>query len=51
MDEKDCRLLLSVSEESSLTRAAERMFMTQPALTYRLQQLEKSLAYRSSTKR
>lgn len=41
MDEKDCRLLLSVSEESSLTRAAERMFMTQPALTYRLQQLEK----------
>jgi len=41
MDEKDCRLLLSVSEESSLTKAAERMFMTQPALTYRLQQLEK----------
>ncbi|MED4584644.1 LysR family transcriptional regulator [Brevibacillus choshinensis] len=41
MDEKDWFLLQSLSKEKSLTRAAERMYMTQPALTYRLQQLEK----------
>lgn len=41
MDEKDWLLLQSLGKEKSLTRAAERMYMTQPALTYRLQQLEK----------
>lgn len=41
MDEKDWLLLQSLCKEKSLTRAAERMYMTQPALTYRLQQLEK----------
>lgn len=41
MDEKDWLLLQSLRKEKSLTRAAERMYMTQPALTYRLQQLEK----------
>ncbi|MED1951275.1 LysR family transcriptional regulator [Brevibacillus centrosporus] len=41
MDEKDWLLLQALSREKSLTRAAERMYMTQPALTYRLQQLEK----------
>ncbi|GGE11892.1 putative HTH-type transcriptional regulator YraN [Marinithermofilum abyssi] len=41
MDEKDWLMLQSLHKEKSLTRAAERMYMTQPALTYRLQQLEK----------
>jgi DNA-binding transcriptional LysR family regulator len=41
MDEKDWLMLQSLDKEKSLTRAAERMYMTQPALTYRLQQLEK----------
>ncbi|NGQ97105.1 LysR family transcriptional regulator [Brevibacillus sp. SYP-B805] len=41
MDEKDWLMLQALHKEKSLTRAAERMYMTQPALTYRLQQLEK----------
>lgn len=41
MDEKDWLLLQSLHKERSLTKAAERMYMTQPAVTYRLQQLEK----------
>lgn len=42
MDEKDCLMLIYIEEESSLARAAERLYITQPALTYRLNQLEKS---------
>ncbi|KQL48289.1 hypothetical protein AN963_00240 [Brevibacillus choshinensis] len=40
MDDKDCKLLLHVYEEKNITRAAERMHISQPALSYRLQQLE-----------
>ncbi|MFB5678995.1 LysR family transcriptional regulator [Paenibacillus terreus] len=42
MDEKDCLMLIYIEEERSLARAAERLYITQPALTYRLNQLEKS---------
>ncbi|MFD0693155.1 LysR family transcriptional regulator [Paenibacillus sp. GCM10027628] len=41
MNEKDCMMLLYLAEEQSLTKAAERLYITQPALTYRLQQMEK----------
>ncbi|WP_248929595.1 LysR family transcriptional regulator [Paenibacillus hamazuiensis] len=41
MNEKDCVLLQYLMEEQSLTKAAERLYITQPALTYRLHQLEK----------
>ncbi|GAA4714353.1 LysR family transcriptional regulator [Brevibacillus fulvus] len=41
MDEKDWLMLQSLDKEKSLTKAAERMYITQPALTYRLQQLER----------
>ncbi|MFM1654778.1 LysR family transcriptional regulator [Brevibacillus sp. B_LB10_24] len=43
MDEKDFIMLQYIHEEQHITKAAERLYMTQPALTYRLQQLEKEL--------
>lgn len=43
MNEKDCMMLQYLEEEQSLTKAAERLYITQPALTYRIQQLEKEL--------
>jgi len=41
MNEKDCLLLLYLQKEQNITKAAEHLFMTQPALTYRIRQLEK----------
>jgi DNA-binding transcriptional LysR family regulator len=41
MQEKDCLILQYLYEELNLTKAAERVYMTQPALTYRLRQLER----------
>ncbi|WP_084011531.1 LysR family transcriptional regulator [Paenibacillus kribbensis] len=41
MDEKDCLMLCYIAEEHSLKRAADRLYITQPALTYRLNQMEK----------
>jgi DNA-binding transcriptional LysR family regulator len=41
MEEKDCLILQYLYEEQNFTKAAERLYMTQPALTYRLRQLEK----------
>ncbi|MEK8133114.1 LysR family transcriptional regulator [Paenibacillus filicis] len=41
MNEKDCTMLQILAEEQSLTKAAERLYITQPALSYRIQQLEK----------
>jgi DNA-binding transcriptional LysR family regulator len=41
MEEKDLLLLKTLHEEKNLTKAAERLYVSQPALTYRLQQIEK----------
>lgn len=41
MNEKDCLLLIYLQKEQNITKAAEHLFMTQPALTYRIRQLEK----------
>ncbi len=41
MDIKDCIVLTTLNEERNITRAAEQLFITQPALTYRLKQLER----------
>lgn len=44
MNDKDWLILKCLDEERNLTRAADRLYLSQPALTYRLQQLEKELA-------
>lgn len=41
MDEKDWTAIRVLYEEKNITRAAERLFVSQPALTYRLKNLEK----------
>ncbi len=43
MDEKDWTILDMLAQERNITRTAERMFLSQPSLTYRLQQLEREL--------
>ncbi len=41
MDEKDWVLLKTLSEERNITKTAERLYISQPALTYRIKQIEK----------
>jgi DNA-binding transcriptional LysR family regulator len=41
MDDKDCIILKIISEEKNITKAAERLYISQPALSYRLKNLEK----------
>ncbi|MCY8234968.1 LysR family transcriptional regulator [Priestia endophytica] len=41
MDKKDWRILEAVYAEKNITKAAERLYISQPTLTYRLQQIEK----------
>lgn len=43
MDEKDLKILVTIDESDSLSQVAEKLYVTQPALTYRLQQIEKSM--------
>ena len=40
MDEKDWDVLLAVYEEKNVTLAAQKLFVSQPALSYRLKQME-----------
>lgn len=42
MNKKDCEVLLTLNRERNITKAAEKLFITQPALTYRLKQLEET---------
>ena len=41
MNEKDYLLLKTLEKERTLSRAAEKLYLSQPALSYRLQTLEK----------
>ncbi|WP_134704594.1 LysR family transcriptional regulator [Ammoniphilus sp. YIM 78166] len=41
MEYKDWLMLVTIHQERNITKAAERLYTTQPALTYRLQHLEK----------
>ena len=41
MDDKDWTIIKIISEEKSITKAAVRLYMSQPALSYRLKNLEK----------
>lgn len=43
MDDLDYRILISLAETHSLTRAAERHFLSQPTLTKRLRNIENEL--------
>ncbi|WP_082630282.1 helix-turn-helix domain-containing protein [Peribacillus muralis] len=45
MDEKDCLILQYLLKDQNLTKAAERLYMTQPALTYRVRQIEKEFIW------
>lgn len=44
MDDKDWLILKTVAAEKNITKAAERLYISQPALTYRLHNLEKEFA-------
>ena len=41
MDNKDWLMLRTIFEEKNVTKAAERLYISQPALSYRLKNLEK----------
>ena len=43
MNEKDWTLLVTLAQERSVTRAAQKLYVTQPAVTRRLQQIEREL--------
>lgn len=43
MDEKDWTFLQTLYDEKNLTRAAQKLYTSQPALTYRTRQLEQEL--------
>ncbi|MDA5110805.1 LysR family transcriptional regulator [Brevibacillus thermoruber] len=46
MDEKDWIAIRVLYEEKNISRAAERLYISQPALTYRLKNLEKEFGTR-----
>ncbi|MGW1285445.1 LysR family transcriptional regulator, partial [Streptomyces sp. NPDC002586] len=46
VDTRLLRSFLAVAEDGSLTRAAERVFVSQPALTKQIRQLETQLGVR-----
>ncbi len=43
MDFKDCVILKEISETLNITKTANHLFLSQPSLTYRIQNLEKEL--------
>lgn len=50
VDTRLLRYFCAVAEEENLTRAAERMFVSQPALTKQIRQLESRLGFRLFTR-
>lgn len=43
MDDKDWRILKVIEEEKNITKAAARLYISQPALTYRLRSMEEEI--------
>ncbi|MGG1593771.1 LysR family transcriptional regulator [Terribacillus saccharophilus] len=41
MNKRECVILITIYEEKNITKAADRLFVSQPTLTYKLQQLER----------
>lgn len=50
MDKLDWQIVQTIYEEKNLTSAARRLHMSQPALTYRIQQMERNLNIKVFTK-
>lgn len=50
IDDKDWLIIKVVAEEKNLTKAAERLFISQPALTYRIQNIEKEFGAKIITR-
>ena len=46
MDTKQIEYILKIAEEGNITHAAEKLFLTQPALNQQLLRLEKELGTR-----
>ena len=44
MDYRDWLILKTISEEKNITKAAEKLFLSQPALTYRIRCMEKEFS-------
>ena len=42
MDTRQMEYIIQISEERSITKAAEKLFITQSALNHQLQKLERS---------
>lgn len=43
LDKRDCLILRTVVEEKNVTKAAERLYISQPALSYRIKNMEKEI--------
>jgi len=43
MDDREWQTFVTVVDEGNITRAAEKLFLSQPALSYRLRHMEKAL--------
>ncbi len=50
MDEKDWRILKTIAGEKNVTKAAQRLFISQPALTYRIKKIEEEFGSRILTR-
>ena len=52
MDDREWQTFVTVVDEGNITRAAEKLFLSQPALSYRLRHMEKAcLLYTSPSPR
>lgn len=51
MDEKDWKILQTIYKERNMTKAAEQLYISQPSLTYRIQQLEKEFGVKILSRR
>lgn len=43
MDEKDWKILVAIYQTKNITKAANKLYTSQPAITYRLQQIEQTI--------
>lgn len=51
MDEKDWVILQTIHKERNITKAAEQLFISQPSLSYRIQQMEKEFGVKILSRR